>query len=63
MSVVGKVLTALKITVSPQEKNRRYDICRACPNYVKKWRRCRICHCYMPAKAKLFITSCPIDKW
>lgn len=52
----------------------RLATCRACEHYVQKTKSCGplvteaftdspLCGCYMPAKTKLKVASCPMDKW
>lgn len=52
----------------------RLATCRACEHYVEKTKSCgpliteaftdsKLCGCYMPAKTKLKVASCPLDKW
>ena len=42
---------------------RRMEICRSCPNYIKIVGTCAECGCFMPAKTKMKSQSCPIGKW
>ena len=37
----------------------RLKICQSCPNYMKFWKTCRICMCFMPLKTKLRWAECP----
>ena len=52
----------------------RLATCRNCEHYVPKTKSCGpliseaftdspLCGCYMPAKTKLKVASCPLDKW
>ncbi len=52
----------------------RLATCRNCEHYVQKTKSCGplvteaftdspLCGCYMPAKTKLKVASCPLDKW
>ncbi len=49
--------------VTEEEKNKRLDICKACPELVKLTTTCKQCGCFMAAKAKLAEASCPLGKW
>lgn len=40
---------------------RRIKICRECEHY--KMFVCTQCGCFMPAKTRLKMASCPIKKW
>jgi len=53
---------------SQEEKNRRIEICDQCENlelfFTKK--RCKVCLCFIEAKASLIEQTCPHpkrDKW
>ena len=48
--------------VQPGVEEERLSICHKCPHLSQR-NFCGICSCYMPAKAKLKITSCPLGKW
>ena len=52
----------------------RLEICAACEHYVEKTKSCGplvteaftdspVCGCFMPGKAKLSFTKCPLGKW
>ena len=60
--------------VSAQIRTDRLHTCRACEHYVVSTRSCGplvteaftdspLCGCYMPAKTKLKVASCPLGKW
>jgi len=40
-----------------------YDICKQCENFNSTIKVCELCGCFMPAKAFLPGTECPIGKW
>jgi hypothetical protein len=42
-------------------KEKRYEICLACPKLVDGF--CGSCGCYMKAKVALATSSCPDGKW
>ncbi len=53
-------------TVSTEVKAERLAICAACDEYIKDdpiSPKCRLCGCYMEAKAILGSSECPIKKW
>ena len=61
----GFIKLALQALGAVKEQDRlkareRLEICDGCDsrNYMK----CRICGCYLPAKA-LSDSGCPLDKW
>lgn len=41
----------------------RYEICGACPEFIKLTTQCKQCGCIMKLKTKLELASCPIGKW
>lgn len=43
------------------DKESRLAICRLCEHFEAN--HCRLCSCYMPAKAALATASCPAGKW
>ena len=52
--------------VSNEVREERYDVCKACPAFRKKDKRCSECGCFM--EAKTFIAGdpdqlCPLKKW
>lgn len=60
--------------VTGRIKRERLAICESCEHYVASTKSCgtlgvdaltasKVCGCFMPAKAKLKMASCPYDKW
>jgi hypothetical protein len=43
--------------------NKRYSICKACPELIKLTKQCKKCGCFMAVKSKLKLASCPLGKW
>jgi hypothetical protein len=41
----------------------RLQICSTCPQFIKATKQCKKCGCFMAAKTKLKMASCPIGKW
>jgi hypothetical protein len=41
----------------------RMETCRQCENFNSNFSTCKICRCFMPAKTKLLIATCPVKKW
>lgn len=50
---------------TPEEYERRLQICQKCPNYMKTLGigRCKLCGCIMAVKAKLSEMKCPDKRW
>lgn len=46
---------------SEEEVARRRTICAACPEWVPKIKRCRICGCKTEAKIQMKTEHCPLD--
>ena len=45
------------------EADRRYDICKACPELIDLTKQCKQCGCMMALKTKLQHATCPLSKW
>jgi hypothetical protein len=41
----------------------RFEICKACPRYVKSTHQCLECGCIMNLKVKLPNAECPLGHW
>jgi len=52
-----------RLFVSDETYNERIMTCRGCDKYDELENRCRECGCYVPAKAKIILDSCPLNKW
>lgn len=42
---------------------KRYSICKECPELIKLTKQCKKCGCFMFAKTKLAAATCPLGKW
>jgi hypothetical protein len=42
---------------------KRYDICRECPELIDLTKQCKECGCVMSLKTKLRNAVCPLNKW
>lgn len=42
---------------------KRFEICKTCPELVKLTHQCKKCGCFMKLKTKLHDAKCPIEKW
>jgi len=49
--------------VMEENQQKRFDICKACPEFIKLTTQCRKCGCVMKFKTKLELATCPIGKW
>jgi hypothetical protein len=46
-----------------KESSKRFDICKACPEFINLTKQCKKCGCFMVAKTKLQTANCPLGKW
>ena len=74
---IGRILADKALVherVSEQEKQRRLSICESCARFDANARRCKVCKCYVDAKASAKtnknplrgrneITHCPMGFW
>ncbi len=51
------------LTVSDEEYHERTAICKSCIKFDDLENKCMECGCYIPAKAKMILDSCPLNKW
>lgn len=45
------------------KQNERYEICKSCDRFNNILKICKECGCFMPAKIKIELARCPLDKW
>lgn len=48
---------------SKEDAERRYSICKSCPELIKVTSQCKKCGCFMKAKVHLEKATCPLGKW
>ena len=41
----------------------RFNLCKACPEFIKFTSQCKKCGCFMKLKTTMEHASCPIGKW
>lgn len=49
--------------ISSELSQRRYLICKTCPQFNESLKICRQCGCYMPIKVALARSRCPLNLW
>lgn len=49
--------------VSDTERDRRYDLCLDCPEFIRLTKQCKQCGCFMNLKTRLSNAECPLGKW
>lgn len=60
---VQSVVAGNSLNVTDEEKNRRFDICKACEFFRPDSQRCSKCGCYMSLKTYLKAEKCPVGRW
>ena len=48
---------------SEEVAEKRFSICKGCPELIKLTHQCKKCRCFMSVKSKLQNATCPIGKW
>ena len=51
------------LVVDDEEYKERITICRDCDRFREIQNECAECGCYLPAKARIVLDSCPLGKW
>lgn len=51
------------LMVSDEIYKERTAICKSCDKFDDLQNKCMECGCFIPAKAKLVLDSCPLNKW
>jgi hypothetical protein len=41
----------------------RYGICKSCEQFNDTFKKCQVCHCFMPLKTQFKMFKCPKGKW
>ena len=67
MSQLTEIITGWKNYVFPNKKVEelaieRMEICLGCPK-LKDNKRCAMCGCFMPAKVRSEMSTCPLKNW
>lgn len=61
--LIKKALRSEALFVSPKVQEERMSVCRSCEFYDEKEIRCTQCGCWLEAKTKFSLDSCPLQKW
>lgn len=48
---------------SQEVAEKRFSICKECPEFIELTTQCKKCGCFMKVKTKLEIATCPLGKW
>ena len=62
-SAIKDIITGKVEYVSDAQSDARMNICRQCPHMQQTMRVCQSCGCFLPAKVKFAMSSCPKGKW
>ena len=62
-SAIKDIITGKVEYVSDAQADARMNICRQCPHMQQAMRVCQSCGCFLPAKVKFAMSSCPKSKW
>lgn len=62
-TAIKDVLTGNVEYATDEQAKARMDICRQCPHMQQVIRVCQSCGCFLPAKVKFAMSSCPKSKW
>lgn len=49
--------------VVDSERDKRYDLCIDCPEFIRLTKQCKQCGCFMNLKTRLAAAVCPLGKW
>jgi len=49
--------------MTPEKERERYEICKACDDFISLTKQCKLCMCIMPLKVKWSGATCPAGKW
>jgi hypothetical protein len=49
--------------ISEEVAEKRFNICKGCPELIQLTKTCKKCGCFMQMKTKLEHAVCPIGKW
>lgn len=60
---VKTVVNTAVPTVTEEKRNQRFDMCKACPEFLELTSQCKKCGCFMKVKTALESAKCPIGKW
>lgn len=57
------IITERDNLLSEDDAIKRFDICKACPEFIPLTTQCKKCGCIMRLKTKLPQATCPLNKW
>jgi hypothetical protein len=52
-----------KKNITEEVAEKRFNICKDCPELIQLTKTCKKCGCFMQMKTKLEHAVCPIGKW
>ena len=57
------ILNPSKHHTTDEEADKRYNICKECPEFISATKQCKKCGCFMAIKVKFEEAFCPVGKW
>jgi hypothetical protein len=60
---IGQIAKGKNVFVESTVQSSRMAICHSCPDFNATTTQCKRCGCFMSAKTRLKVASCPIAKW
>jgi hypothetical protein len=57
------ILNSEKKIVNDEISNKRFDVCKSCPELINLTKQCKKCGCFMTLKTKIESSKCPMGKW
>ena len=60
---IGQIAKGKPVFVESSLQSKRLAICNSCPEFIQGTSQCKKCGCFMSAKTRLKMASCPIGKW
>ena len=62
-NIAKSTLSGEKVVASGDLALERMNICKACPWFVSKGKRCSKCGCVVPLKTYFAEEKCPVGRW
>lgn len=63
-NVVKTAVISSESPFAPEDvQEQRWEVCRSCEFFDAKAERCRHCGCFLKAKIRFTLDSCPLQKW
>lgn len=60
---IGQIAKGKNVFVEATVQTNRMAICQSCPEFNASTTQCKKCGCFMSAKTRLKVATCPVNKW